>query len=101
MTLRQPSRSLRTVVVAVAIVLASCGPSIGDSFDDATIVARVKTALLNDLQVGRWGIEATSSRGFVRLSGRVATDGDAARAVQIARNVDGVLDVTSMIQIIP
>lgn len=92
---------LGAVVVAATVVVASCGAPIGDSFDDAAIIARVKTALLNDLEIGRWGVEVSSSRGFVRLTGRVALESEAAKAVQIARSVEGVLDVTSFIQIVP
>jgi len=89
------------VGVATAVALSACASDLGDRFDDAAIVTRVKTALLNDLAVGRWGIDVSSNRGFVQLSGQVPTALDIERAVRIARNVTGVLSVTSLIQISP
>jgi len=88
--------------VLLALSTSACGgPDLGDRFDDAAIVTRIKTALLNDLEVGRWGIDVVSNRGFVQLIGRVPTARDVERAVQLARGVDGVLTVTSHIQIVP
>lgn len=81
------------------VALSACASDLGDRFDDAAIVTRVKTALLNDLEVGRWGIDVSSNRGFVQLSGQVPTALDIERAVRIARDVTGVLSVTSHIQI--
>lgn len=94
-------RVLAACVVGFAIALSACGPDLGDRFDDAAIVARVKTALLNDLEIGRWGIEVSSNRGFVQLSGEVPTALDVERAVRIVQGVTGVLSVTSLIQIRP
>ncbi len=92
---RHPNRSLGALLLAAALALAACSSTLGNAFDDGSIVARVKTALLNDLQVGRRGIEVTSSRGYVRLSGRVQSEDEVAQAVLIAASVSGVLDVTS------
>jgi osmotically-inducible protein OsmY len=89
------------LLLATGLSVVGCGPSVGDSFEDASIVARVKTALLNDLEVGRRGIAVEASRGYVRLSGRVRSAAEIVKAVQIARGVPGVLDVTSLLQVAP
>lgn len=98
---RRVSARLALLALVLGLSLTACGQELGDSFEDAAIVARVKTALLNDLEVGRRGIEVSSSRGYVRLSGRVRSDAEAAKAVMIARSVQGVLDVTSLLQVVP
>lgn len=98
---RHANRSIGALLLAAALALASCSSTLGDAFDDASIVARVKTALLNDLQVGRRGIEVASSRGYVRLSGRIQIEDEVAQAVLIASSVSGVLDVTSRLLVIP
>ena len=39
-------------LVVLPLTFGACGKSVGETIDDATITARVKTALLNDPQVG-------------------------------------------------
>jgi hyperosmotically inducible protein len=93
------------LVVAFALLVpllaAGCGKSVGETIDDATVTARVKTALLNDDQVGGLGIDVDTFKGVVTLSGRVKTQAEADRAMQLARSVDGVTEVKSTLQVIP
>ena len=63
------------------------------TMDDATITARVKTALLNDTQVNATKIDVTTSNGVVNLSGTVRSKTEEDRAVQLARQVSGVREV--------
>ena len=59
----------------------------------------VKTALVNDPDLGTRAIEVRVVLGVARLSGRVLTQAEADRAVGIARSVAGVVDVRSTLQI--
>ena len=96
---------LLAVVVAVAILLplgvAACGKSVGETIDDATITARVKTALLNDPQVAGLKIDVDTTLGVVTMSGVVKSQSEAQRAVQLARGITGVKDVKSTLQVNP
>ena len=60
---------------------------------DAEMVARVKTALINDRDLGIRTIEVRVVRGVVNLSGGVQTQAEADRAVALVRSVPGVTDV--------
>lgn len=62
---------------------------------DATLTARVKTALLADEAVPASRIDVDSSAGVVTLSGQLASDEQIRRAVEITRKVEGVERVES------
>ena len=83
------------------LLLAACGKSVGDTIDDATITTRVKTALLNDPDVGGLRIDVDTFKGVVTLSGSVKTPQEEQTAIALARKVDGVVDVKSTLQINP
>ena len=83
------------------LLLAACGKSVGDTIDDATITTRVKTALLNDPDVGGLRIDVDTFKGVVTLSGRVKTKEEEAKAIALARKISGVTDVKSTLQIQP
>jgi hyperosmotically inducible protein len=74
---------------------AACGGTISQGIDDATITARVKTSLLNDPQINATRIDVTTANGVVTISGSVKSKDEEARAIQIARAVNGVKDVRS------
>ena len=67
--------------------------------DDAQIAARVKTALVNDPGVGAYTIEVRVVNGVTTLSGRVPTQAEVTRVVEIARGVAGVTSVRPNLQI--
>jgi osmotically-inducible protein OsmY len=83
----------------IPAMTAGCGKSVGETIDDATITARVKTALLNDPEVGGLAIDVDTFKGVVTLSGRVKSKGEELKAMQLARQVPGVADVKSTLQI--
>jgi hyperosmotically inducible protein len=83
------------------LALGACGKTVGETIDDATITTRVKTALLNDPQVGGLSIDVDTFKGAVTLSGRVKSKTEEAKAIELARRVTGVTDVKSSLQIIP
>jgi osmotically-inducible protein OsmY len=99
------SRSLFTWALIALFVLpltfAACGKTVGETIDDATITARVKTALLNDPQVGGMKIDVDTTQGVVTMSGVVKSQAEATRAMELARQASGVKDVKSTLQVNP
>jgi len=93
----------RTAVLLALVLLlpllVACGKTVGETIDDATITTRVKTALLNDPDVGGLRIDVDTSRGLVTLSGIVRSQAEEARAVALARKTPGVVDVKSTLQV--
>lgn len=91
------------MVLAFALILpmlvSACGKSVGETIDDATITAQVKTALLNDKDVGGLRIDVDTFKGVVTLSGAVKTAAEREKAITLARQVKGVKDVKSTLQI--
>jgi hyperosmotically inducible protein len=89
------------LLIVLALAAAGCGRSIGETIDDATITARVKTALLNDSQVSGLRIDVDTTLGVVTMSGVVRSQAEESRAVQLARQIPGVRDVKSVLQVNP
>ena len=87
------------VALLLPMLLSACGKTVGETLDDATITTRVKTALLNDPDIGALRIDVSTTGGIVTLSGSVKSPGDVDRAVQIAHTVQGVKDVKSALQV--
>jgi hyperosmotically inducible periplasmic protein len=101
----------RTILlIALLLAASACGmrqravaePGITPAAaSDLELVARVKTALLNDAIVGNRRIDVQASLGDVRLSGRVATAAERDRALELTRAVAGVRTVSSDLVIQP
>jgi hyperosmotically inducible protein len=101
----QSQKRLTGLVLVMTLIapllFAACGKSVGDTIDDATITTRVKTALLNDPDVGVLRIDVDTFKGVVTLSGRVKTKEEEAKAIALARKISDVADVKSTLQIQP
>ena len=67
--------------------------------EDARLTMRVKTVLLNDGEIGAQAVDVRVEAGLVVLSGYVATDEQAVRAIDLARTVDGVREVRSSLAV--
>ena len=93
----------RTAAIAVvlAVATAGCGKTVGQAIDDTTITTRVKTAMLNDPNVGGLRIDVDTFQGVVTLSGRVESQAEKEQAIALARNVSGVTEVKDAMQVIP
>jgi hypothetical protein len=88
------------LVLGLLGLVAGCRTAIDPlAIADAQTAARVKTALVNDPDLGPRAIEVRVVGGVVALSGRVLTAAEAARAVALARGVSGVVDVRQGLQI--
>lgn len=79
----------------VAAAAKSGAKEVGAELADATITARVKTALLADPDVEGLRIDVDTKDAVVTLRGTVADPAQSERALDIARRVDGVRSVQS------
>lgn len=75
--------------------------TVGISLDDGRIAAAVRTALLNDRELGVREIAVDVRQGVVSLTGQVRSTDEAQRAATVARGVPGVRDLTSSISVVP
>jgi osmotically-inducible protein OsmY len=94
-------KSWTLALVLAAPLTVGCGKTIGETIDDTTITTRVKTAMLNDPQVGAMKIDVDTFKGVVTLSGRVKNQTEHDQAVGIARKTSGVIEVKDALQVIP
>lgn len=95
---------LQTVALALVLMApltAACGKTVGETIDDTTITTRVKTAMLNDPQVGGMKIDVDTFKGVVTLSGRVRSAAEKDQALALARRASGVTEVKDALQVIP
>ena len=69
------------------------------AFDDATITARVTTALLADPKLDSFTIDVDTSHAVVTLNGTVPSPDARAAAEYIARHTPGVKDVNTKLQV--
>jgi hyperosmotically inducible periplasmic protein len=80
------------------VVLPACSSnqshrSTSEYVDDATLTARVKTALIKDPDVKAYQINVETYNGVVSLSGFVDSEATAQKAVNAAQGVNGVRSV--------
>jgi hyperosmotically inducible periplasmic protein len=95
---------LLMVLWVTSLAWSGCAGSIrpanaGAATDNATITAGVKTLLLNDTQVDATKIDVSTDSGVVTISGTVRSKAEEARAIELARQVTGVKDVRSTLQV--
>lgn len=88
------------LVLLVIAVIAGCAgsrtqESTGEYFDDSTITAKVKAAILQDPDLKVLQINVETFKGVVQLSGFVNSPQAVSRAVEVARGVRGVKSVTN------
>jgi hyperosmotically inducible protein len=88
-------------LIVIALTFPACSKTIDQTSDDATITAAVKTALLNDPQVGGMKIDVDTANAVVTLSGIVKSQPDAEHAMALARRAPGVMDVKSTLRVNP
>jgi hyperosmotically inducible protein len=109
--------SKRTLLVAAtaaaALALGACASSdtaksnegsksetTGQYIDDATVTAKVKSAIASDVGVkAASNVNVETYRGVVQLSGFADSDAQASKAVAAAKRVNGVRSVKNDIRI--
>ncbi len=92
---------LALTLIAPMLLTTACGKTVGETIDDSTVTTRVKTALLNDPDVGGMRIDVDTFKGVVTLSGAVKSAAERDKAMAIARGITGVKDVKTTLQITP
>lgn len=73
--------------------------STGEAIDDGVVTAKVKAKLVEDPVTKAHQINVDTFKGVVQLSGFVETDEARVRALQIARDVEGVKQVKDSMEI--
>ena len=90
----------RMVMLAAALTVSGCGAAINPlTIESARTEARVKTALVNDPEIGARIINVRMLGSVAQLSGNVRDRSEADRAAEIARSVSGVSAVNARLQI--
>src|SRR4030095_13972499 len=100
---RRPSSTDAITVAAVILMAVLSGCRTTQALDpigiqDAQLAAQVKSALINDPEVGTSPIEVSVVRGVARLTGTVATPAIAQRAAQLARSFQGLRNFQPSLQ---
>lgn len=99
---------MKILLMALTLALAACSTtqegesksSAGSYVDDATVTAKVKTAIATDVGVkAAANVNVETHKGVVQLSGFADSDEQAGRAVTAARKVSGVRSVENDIRI--
>lgn len=73
--------------------------SAGRVVDDSVITAKVKAALVGDSETKAHQINVETFEGTVQLSGFVDSADARSRAVEVARNIEGVRNVKDSMQV--
>lgn len=73
--------------------------STGQAIDDGVVTAKVKAKLVEDPVTKALQINVETFKGTVQLSGFVESDQARTRALQLARDVDGVKQVRDAMEI--
>src|SRR3990172_2739073 len=97
--MRAASPMVRSLLVLLVMaVIAGCAgsrtqESTGEYFDDSTITAKVKAAILGDPDLKVLQINVETFKGVVQLSGFVNSPQVVTRAGEVASRVSGVKSV--------
>jgi osmotically-inducible protein OsmY len=84
------------MLLSITVLLAAgCASTGGDFFGDSRTTTRVKTAIYNEPELKVMAIHVATEDGVVHLTGTVKTRAERAKAVQVARKVEGVKQVKS------
>jgi osmotically-inducible protein OsmY len=101
---------LSAAAIAVALALGACASNqqtsgneketTGQYVDDATVTAKVKTAIASDVGVkAASNVNVETFRGVVQLSGFADSEDQASKAVTAAKKVGGVRSVKNDIRV--
>ena len=100
----------RVLAFAFVALVAACASNTSDQaatqespgqyVDDATVTAKVKTAIASDVGVkAAANVNVETYRGVVQLSGFADSDAQASRAATAAKKVNGVRSVKNDIRV--
>ena len=94
-----PTRPQPAEKPATAPTPAEPARTVGQTFDDATITAKVKAALLQSPDVKGTDVNVDTVGGKVTLKGALDAQIQIDRAIQLARGAEGVKDVESQLKV--
>jgi osmotically-inducible protein OsmY len=94
-------RTFALVCAAALLGLAGCASTGGPGafFDDAGTTIRVKQAIYDEPSLKVMDISVTTEKSVVTLSGTVKSRGQRAKAIAVARKVEGVKQVKTDLKI--
>lgn len=84
---------------AAGTAAANATDKAGDALSDSAITGKVKAALLADAEVKGTDINVETSKGDVMLSGFVESQAQIDKAATLAKNIDGVKQVSNKLEI--
>jgi osmotically-inducible protein OsmY len=101
---RNNTAALLVAALMTAGLVAGCSStptqqSTGEAIDDGVVTAKVKAALIEDPVTKAHQINVETFKGQVQLSGFVESDEARARALQLAREVEGVKKVKDSMEV--
>ena len=73
--------------------------SVGTEIDDSVVTTRVKTALLDNIDIKGFDIQVETRKGEVMLSGFVSNQAQIDQAVTVAKGIDGVKSVNNKLSV--
>ena len=100
----QSTAAALLAALMAAAVVAGCSSTptqqaAGEAVDDGVVTAKVKAALVADPVTKAHQINVETFKGTVQLSGFVESDEARSRALQLARDVDGVKRVKDAMEV--
>ena len=96
---------IKTIAMVLVIILAAgacqsmTGKTAGQTVDDATITAGVKSRLVADKATNLTRVDVDTNNGTVYLNGTVDTPEQKAKAEQLAWQAKGVRSVVNNLQV--
>ena len=73
--------------------------SMGTEIDDSVVTTRVKTALLDHIDIKGFDIQVETRKGEVMLSGFVANQGQVDQAMTVTKGIEGVKSVANKLSL--
>ncbi|MBP1687591.1 MAG: periplasmic protein [Deltaproteobacteria bacterium] len=101
-TAKNPGGAMRSKSATLALLLAGCvlaTPAVAQP--DAWITAKTKVALLTTAGVHASDVNVDTVNGKVTLHGKVRSGDEKDKAEMVARKIDGVRSVRSLLQVVP
>lgn len=101
------SRKLSALLLAAMLgstLIVGCSstpiqPSAGQAIDDGVVTAKVKAKLIEDPVTKAHQINVETFKGSVQLSGFVENETARSRALQLAKDTDGVKNVKDALEV--
>lgn len=88
-------------VPEVKAALRGVGEKVADATADARITTAIKVKLAADPELSVLQISVDTTAGLVTLAGKVKSPGLVDKAIDLAKSVDGVVEVKSTLQVNP